>query len=1083
MLRKMRYRLALDLGSTSIGWGLIRLDDDEPPNPTALIRSGVRLFGDGREPTNPGEVGASLAVSRRMARQMRRRRDRLLRRKARISAALVQLGFWSEDKAQQKLLVTLDPYELRRKGLDHALTPAEFGRALFHLNQRRGFKSNRKTDKGYSDGGLLKSTIKKLREQLVAEGARSVGEWLAKRHDQRASVRARLRGKGVKDKAYDLYIDRQMISDEFDRLWAKQAEFTPTVFTEDKRFELRDVLLYQRNLKPVTPGKCTLIESEQRALFALPSTQRFRIHQELNNLRILNRLEEVPLNLTQRDTLATLLEKDKATFVQMRKALHLSVGTKFNLEDAKRKHLNGNFTNKALSEPGRFGAVWFSFSEAQQDNIVEKLHNEPDETQLVNWLVKATGVDEARAEQIATANLPEGYGNLSRKAIDLVLPYLRGEVITFDKAVELAGLGSHSALSMSQKTGEVPDALPYYGEALPRHVAFADGEAKNTDPPEKRFGRIANPTVHIGLNELRKVVNKLLARYGHPTEVVIEVARQLKQGQAQRTAEQERQALRQKDNEDFAQKICSLSGFKDKHVGAKDLRLMRLWTELNPGDVANRRCPYTGEQIGMARLFSGEVEIEHILPFSMTLDDSLNNQTVALRRANRDKGNRTPFDAFGHSPTGYDYEKILERAEWMPKDKRKRFAEGALQKWLKEDKDFLPRALNDTAYLSRIAQEYLSWICPHNRVRAIPGRLTAMLRGKFGLDDILGLKGIKNRNDHRHHAVDAAVIGVTDQGLLQRFAAASASAREGQLSRLVENMPLPWPTYREHVVRAIERVVVSHRPDHGHQGALHKAYAYGLRSDGMVAKREMLDGFESVGAVEKANFAGVKLQQAIIEATKGTSGKDFASRLMAFQQETGVRRVRLLKKLRVIPISDEHAGDRHGTDEEGKPLPYKGYDGNSNHCMEIWRAAKGKWKSSVISKFEANQIFRTNSADRLRDPRQTQAGEPLVMRLMLNDVVRMSLDGKLSDLRVATIKTSGEVLFAPLNEANVDSRNRDRLKAKKAQTAQLTDTTDLSDPSDDFAYVSKSAGSLQTALARRITINEIGDIRDPGFNP
>jgi CRISPR-associated endonuclease Csn1 len=589
--------------------------------------------------------------------------------------------------------------------------------------------------------------------------------------------------------------------------------------------------------------------------------------------------------------------------------------------------------------------------------------------------------------------------------------------------------------------------------------------------------------VHIGLNELRKVVNKLIARYGHPTEVVVEVARQLKQGQKQREAEQERQALRQKENDDYGDKIRSLPGFSGKHVGAKDIRLMRLWTELNPADVANRRCPYTGEQIGITRLFSSEVEIEHILPFSMTLDDSLNNQTVALRRANRDKGNRTPDEAFGHSPPGYDYEKIIERAALMPAGKSKRFAVDAYQKWLKEDKDFLARALNDTAYLSRVAKEYLSLVCPPNRVRVIPGRLTAMLRGKFGLDDILGLKGIKNRNDHRHHAVDAAVIGVTDQGMLQRFASASASAREGQLDRLVENMPLPWETYREHVVRAIERVVVSHRPDHGHQGAMHKAYAYGLRSDGMVAKREMLDGFESVGAVEKANFAGVKLQQAIIEATKGTSGKDFASRLMAFQQETGVRRVRLLKKLRVIPISDEHAGDRHGTDEEGKPLPYKGYDGNSNHCMEIWRAAKGKWKSSVISKFEANQIFRTNSADRLRDPRQTQAGEPLVMRLMLNDVVRMSLDGKLSDLRVATIKTSGEVLFAPLNEANVDSRNRDRLKAKKAQTAQLTDTTDLSDPSDDFAYVSKSAGSLQTALARRITINEIGDIRDPGFNP
>ena len=63
MLHKMRYRLALDIGTTSIGWGLVRLDAGTPPQPTALIRSGVRLFSDGREPARgKGEVGSSLAV-------------------------------------------------------------------------------------------------------------------------------------------------------------------------------------------------------------------------------------------------------------------------------------------------------------------------------------------------------------------------------------------------------------------------------------------------------------------------------------------------------------------------------------------------------------------------------------------------------------------------------------------------------------------------------------------------------------------------------------------------------------------------------------------------------------------------------------------------------------------------------------------------------------------------------------------------------------------------------------------------------------------------------------------------------------
>ena len=106
----------------------------------------------------------------------------------------------------------------------------------------------------------------------------------------------------------------------------------------------------------------------------------------------------------------------------------------------------------------------------------------------------------------------------------------------------------------------------------------------------------------------------------------------------------------------------------------------------------------------------------------------------------------------------------------MPKAKAKRFAPDGYQRWLKDDKDFLARALNDTAYLSRIASEYLSLVCPPNRLRAIPGRMTALLRGKFGLNQLLSGSDTKNRNDHRHHALDAAVIAVTDQGLLKRFA-------------------------------------------------------------------------------------------------------------------------------------------------------------------------------------------------------------------------------------------------------------------------------------------------------------------------
>ncbi len=199
--------------------------------------------------------------------------------------------------------------------------------------------------------------------------------------------------------------------------------------------------------------------------------------------------------------------------------------------------------------------------------------------------------------------------------------------------------------------------------------------------------------------------------------------------------------------------------------------------ELNPNDPLNRCCPYTGEQISISRLFSREVEIEHILPFSRTLDDSLNNKTVAMVRANRDKGDRTPYEAFGHSPNGYDYAGILERGHFMPKGKGYRFAPDGYAHWLRSDQDFLARALNDTAHISRIAKEYLQLICP-GEVWVVPGRLTGQLRRKWELNNILHDSAEKNRADHRHHAIDAVIIGFKDRATLQQFAKASGQGKD-----------------------------------------------------------------------------------------------------------------------------------------------------------------------------------------------------------------------------------------------------------------------------------------------------------------
>lgn len=1014
-MTKMRYRLALDLGSTSLGWAMLRLNAQNEP--CAVIKAGVRIFSDGRDPK-----GSSLAVSRREARAMRRRRDRLLKRKARMMKTLLAHGFFPQDESARKALQQLEPLALRAKGLDQALQPAEFARALFHINQRRGFKSNRKTDKKENDSSALKNAIGQLREAMRATGCRTVGEWLFARHQNGLPIRARYRenritgddGKTKVEKSYDLYIDRAMIEAEFDALWAKQAELNPDQFHETARAELKVCLSRQRPLKPVKPGRCTLMPEEERAPLALPSQQRFRIYQEVNHLRLIGEgLTETPLTMAQRDQIVQALEvKSKVTFAQIKRQLGFS--GQFNLEDDKRSELKGNASSSVLSKKEHFGAAWAGMDAAQQDRIVLQLLTEEDEATLIRWLQDHTGVDEITAERIASATLPEGYGSLSAKALEKILPALQSEVITYDKAVIAAGFDHHSHISHAT-TGEILSSLPYYGEYLQRHVGFGSG--KPEDPPEKRYGKIANPTVHIGLNQVRTVVNALIARYGHPSEVIVEIARKLKQNQEQRKEEQKRQADNQQRNERLRQEIGRLLDISPENVKTPDLQKMILWQELHRDNIADRRCPYSGVQISAAMLFSDQVEIEHILPFSQTLDDSLNNKTVAMRQANRIKGNRTPWQARDDfAAQGWATADMLARAELMPKNKRYRFGENGYAQWLREDKGFLARALNDTRYLSRVAKEYLGLICPQN-TRAIPGQMTAMLRRKFGLNDILGLNGEKNRNDHRHHAVDACVIGVTDQGMLQRFANASASARERQLNKLVDTMPLPWDSYREHVKRAIENIWVSHKPDHGHEGAMHNDTAYGLLGNGRVHVHKRIDGV----------------------------------------------RVREEISLKVIPITHQKASDRHGLLPDGQPRPYKGYKGDSNYCIEIVRNDKGKWEGEVISTFEAYQMVRRNGIKRLRHPSLSCSGKSLVMRLMINDLVKFKFSEDHAMVgRIATISGNGQIFIAAHYEANVDSRNRDK--------------------NDAFSYTSKYPGSLQKANGRRVTISPIGELRDPGFH-
>jgi CRISPR-associated endonuclease Csn1 len=1026
---KKRYRLGLDIGTNSIGWCVLQLSDDDQP--IGIIRAGSRIFSDGRSP----KTLASLAADRRAARQMRRRHDRVLKRQTRFMDGLIRFGLMPNDDDERLALSALDPYELRHKGLDEPLTAFELGRALYHLAKRRGFKSSRKSKgENENEAGKIATAIGKTRERIAAAGCRTMGEYLAKRHEQRETVRARTTADG---KEYLLYTQRAMVAEEFDALWAAQAPHHPNVCTEAARAFLRDTLLFQRPLLPVQPGRCIFETEEFREPLWSPLQQQFRVLQELNNLRVIEGLEERPLTLDERNTLRdALYRKREMTFAAIVRALKLPKDTRFNLESEKRKGLKGDVVASELGVENSLGDAWFAMSRQQQRDLAELIDIIDDTEELKSRLMDGPWrFDAAIAAQLAKARLPEDYGSLSRKALEKIVPILDADVITYDKAAQKAGY-NHSDFY----TGEIFERLPYYGEIL---RSYTSPTPKAKDPNERTFGKLANPTVHIGLNQLRQLVNEIIRRWGHPTEIIVELARDFGlSGQKRRDLEGE-QAKNQGRNEKLNQRLSALGQRENR----ENRQRLMLWDELGREDANDRHCIYSGQRFSMSQLFDGTVEIDHILPFSRSLDDSLSNKVLCLSRANRDKKNSTAFEAFGHSPSGYDWKEIEERAARLHKNKAKRFKENALQNFLGE-KDFLDRHLTDTAYLSRVARQYLTAVCPPNKVWVATGRLTAMLRQKYGLNEILDPehKG-KNRDDHRHHAVDAAVVAVCDRSLIQRISTAAKKAEADGENRLLKSLDVPWVGFREELAEVVRRIVVSHKPDHGREAGLHNDTNYGQRGEPNASGAMLVSVRKPLTALTPKNVDAVAdpaLRGELKKLLDGLSGQELKAALDAYTIRTGVRRIRMEERLSVIPIQDR-----------ATKQPYRYVKGDGNYCYDIYRTENGKWNGDVVDIYTANQPD--------FDPKSKTAyssGKSLVMRLRKGDILKLEHDGRFKLMRVALFSRNGVALHEH-NESNVDARDRDR--------------------ENSFSYIRKGADPLRKLGARLVGVDILGYINDPGF--
>lgn len=960
------YVLGIDLGSASLGWAAVGLD--QAGMATGLLRAGVRIF----DPAVTGDTekgqDESNAVARRAARLIRRQLRRRAARQGELFRLLQRCSLLpayegaEADASQQrhtilnaldaklatawvkretsgvKTAIELPLYLLRKTALDSPLEPFELGRVFYHLSQRRGYRSNRKDklndkkpsakSKKADELGAVQEGIKELEDAILSVGARTLGEYFASLDPHLQKVRGRWTG-------------RKMYEEEFAAIWEKQTEFHPALLTEELHHKIKHLLFYQRPIKAQLHliGDCELEPHERRAAWATLEAQRFRVLQKVNDLEIIlpGNVTGIALTPEQRRTVLDLLENTpEATFKKIRKALGLAENVGFNLQRGGETKLKGNLTNAHMAQV--FADRWSTMSEADKKQAVEDWRTIENEKSLIRRAIDYWKLDETGAGWLAERPAPSGYCSISRKAINNLLPLMMEGKRFKEAEKEIYG---------SRLTGgQIYDRIP---------------------PVRVVLKSLRNPAVERSLTELRKVVNSLIREHGKPAEVRIELARDLKKPRHERAKAISYNRDREKQRTAAKEKMLKEIGPGFEHPSRADVEKALLWEE------CQGECPYTGKRFPFASLFGENppLQVEHIIPFSRIPDDSFQNKTLCYHEENQRKGNRTPFEAYTDPA---EYEAILNRVRnWRTPNpgKQRRFE----LRTLEELEGFSERQLNDTRYASKLACELVGTLYggrdipteggSKQLVFASSGMVTATLRKGWGLEAILreaapsanGHNRGKPRTDHRHHAIDAITIALSRPKMIAALSRYNSEdpywPRNGRSTPRIQS---PWKDFVGSIRPHFEQMLVSHRPEHRLTGALHDETNYGRpRKEGgkdVVHIRKQVVGLSS-GDIE--NIVDPAVREVVRE-----KGAQFGGDLKKWTPKEGnedwpllrtktgkdipIKRVRIKKALGVEAI---------GTQERTRYVAL-----SSNHHVAIFalldeRGKETRWESMIVSLFDA----------------------------------------------------------------------------------------------------------------------------------
>ena len=833
------YILGLDIGISSVGWGLLELDANN--NPYKIIDVGSRIF-------TPGEVektGDSRAKERREKRGARRISRRREFRLDRVRNLLYENGYLKGNinsnivsEKNEELSIIFDnminnyykeknsnPYKLKVEALDRKLTNDELSIILVHYAKKRGYKSNRE-EASDNDSGKVLSAIKENEKIMKENNYRTISEMYIKDEKFKNKIKN-------SPGDYKISVTNEMYLKEINKVLDSQIKFG--LITDDFKNQYLEIYNSRRSyakgpggnspyggdLIERMTGKCNF-DGNPRAPKRAFSSEIYVALTKLVNLKykvndgeyiklsekeIKNIIEkakdkkiitykdlakELDGNIEFKDLSLSKKEYGKV-IEELKKKLNIKKETKILISELSEedkelynKLYNDKLLNKTLIELRGYHILKDSIIKAYSKEIWEEYKNNIDFLDEIALYCTNYKVNEDILNKIKESkNIDNIFEDIH--FVELLPNFKDHLMLSTDLIKKLI------PLMIEGNTYDTAMKLLGYDHTN----LFSKTEKKDLLVPIYVDDTITNQRVIRSLTQTRKVINSIIKKYGTPKIINIETARELAKSRKERNDITKNNLEKQAENEKIKNYLVELGLFPDiNKISSNDLLKYKLWKE------QNEFCGYSMKKISIEDLFQNNVvQIDHILPYSRTYNDNYLNKTLVYTKENQEKGNRTPYEWFGKTQKWDEYEAYINSLIISQKKK-----DNYLLKKLDFDteREMRDQNLNDTKYISKELSSLIKAYLNVEKVNMYPGAITSKLRARWGFNRLTHSyisktyrlpedmkKDInKDRDNHLHHAMDALVIASITPSLQQKITLYEKFSRyiDGLTKKTIENL-------------------------------------------------------------------------------------------------------------------------------------------------------------------------------------------------------------------------------------------------------------------------------------------------------